>query len=43
MIRKINDLVFDKLTSQDIFCRTITFKGFFEIGTSASKLRENMK
>lgn len=40
MYRKMDDLVYDKMNRQDSFRRTITFKVFPVLGTSASKFRE---
>ena len=43
IIRRIESTNNDRLLAHDAFCRTITFRVFNEIGTSASTIRENFK
>lgn len=43
MIRMMKSTGNDRTMAHDAFCRTITFKVFHEIGTSVSKIRENVK
>lgn len=43
IIRMIKSTGNDKKMAHDAFCHTITFKVFHEIGTSASKIRENIE